>query len=262
MLSLTQKNGEYRYPLLLHPLSRVLKFEYLKKYLNQSKGGESVVDYGSGDRPYEQLLLKKFSRYIAADYGVTNSKHNRQPDIYIYGDRIDLESESVNCVLLTEVLEHVYEPKNVLCEIRRILRPGGQVIGTVPFVVPEHEEPHDYHRFTYYCLQRMFVEHEFEIVSLEYVGDNIGVFLSVLSRFFAIPVKALQRAGLPTVSYVLNAIFKLPEVIYMGLRRAGFDPQRVSYFQQLPLGFAFCLQKPCGGKSSISSSTSAVPPVL
>jgi hypothetical protein len=89
----------------------------------------------------------------------------------------------------------------------------------------------------------MFQEQGFEIVALEYVGDNIGVCLSVMGRILLIPVKALSRSGLPTISYLLNAVLKIPELIYMWLRRSGFDPQRVSYFQQLPLGFAFCLEK-------------------
>jgi SAM-dependent methyltransferase len=244
MLTLREKNGDFTYPLLLHPLPRVLKFEYLKKYLKDLQYGESVVDYGSGDRPYERLLLKKFSRYIAADYQVTNSKHSKEPDIYICGEHLDVAANSVSCVVLTEVLEHIYQPEKVLRELHRILQPGGRLIGTVPFVVSEHEEPYDYHRFTFYCLERMFQDEQFEIVSLEYVGDNIGVCLSVIARILVIPVKALSRSGLPTISYLLNAVLKVPEFIYMWLRRAGFDPQRIPYFQQLPLGFAFCLEKP------------------
>lgn len=46
------------------------------------------------------------------------------------------------------VLEHVSDPARVLCEIRRVLAPGGYVHLVVPFCHPFHEYPKDYRRFT------------------------------------------------------------------------------------------------------------------
>jgi SAM-dependent methyltransferase len=46
------------------------------------------------------------------------------------------------------VLEHVRNPARVMCEIRRVLAPGGYVHLVVPFCHPFHEYPKDYQRFT------------------------------------------------------------------------------------------------------------------
>ena len=56
--------------------------------------------------------------------------------------------ESFDTVLLLEVLEHVAEPERVLAEIQRVLRIGGVLLLSMPFLYPLHDSPHDYQRYT------------------------------------------------------------------------------------------------------------------
>ena len=46
------------------------------------------------------------------------------------------------------VLEHVRDPAQVMCEILRVLAPGGYAHIVTPFCHPFHEYPKDYRRFT------------------------------------------------------------------------------------------------------------------
>jgi len=46
------------------------------------------------------------------------------------------------------VLEHVRDPARVICEMQRVLAPGGYLHLVVPFCHPFHEYPKDYRRFT------------------------------------------------------------------------------------------------------------------
>ncbi len=255
MLSLRQKDGRFWFSILDHPLSRVLKFEYLKSYLEDVGAGECVLDYGSGDRPYEPLLLTKFTRYIAADYDVTNQNHDKRPDISITDKGLDIDADSVACVVMTEVLEHLYDPQRALRELHRVLATGGRLIGTVPFVVGEHEEPHDFYRFTRYSLQRMFTDAGFHIVKLDYVGDNVAVCLVVTNRLIRPIVQRLRRMGLWWIASPLNLVTKMPEAIYLTTWRMGLDLRRIKHLRQLPVGFAFCLEKPAVRPSSVSSSS-------
>ncbi|MBU6407886.1 MAG: methyltransferase domain-containing protein [Alphaproteobacteria bacterium] len=55
-------------------------------------------------------------------------------------------------VLCTEVLEHVENPGELIAEMRRVLRPGGLIVATVPFSARVHHAPHDFHRYTRYRL--------------------------------------------------------------------------------------------------------------
>jgi SAM-dependent methyltransferase len=46
------------------------------------------------------------------------------------------------------VLEHVRDPERVMCEMRRVLAPGGYLHIVTPFCHPFHEYPKDFRRFT------------------------------------------------------------------------------------------------------------------
>lgn len=243
MLKPRSRAGKYWFPLHSHPISRVLKFEAFVRYLREIPAADCVLDYGSGDRPYEELLLTKFRRYIAADHPTTNLAHARKPDINILDDRIPLADHSVDCVILTEVLEHIYRPWHALREMHRLLKEGGHLIGSVPFSIGQHEVPYDYYRYTYYSLDRLFRETGFEILHLDYIGDAVGVTLSNISTIFSLLPKALRKARMNWLAVPAVAVFKIPEYVYYHSRRLGLDPQRWEVFKRFPLGFSFLLAK-------------------
>ncbi len=51
-------------------------------------------------------------------------------------------------IILQAVLEHVVDPKVVMKESLRVLKPGGVVYIEVPFLQGFHADPHDYQRYT------------------------------------------------------------------------------------------------------------------
>lgn len=244
MLTLNKTNNTFSFSLLKNPLPRVLKFNKFQTLLSQMQGGHTVLDYGSGDRPYEELLLTKFSTYIAADYNVTNKKHTKEPDIFISQNGcVDIPSASIDCVILTEVLEHIYEPKLALQELHRVLKPNGVIIGTVPFVVAEHEQPYDFYRYSYFCLQKMFKETSFTPIAIEYVGDRIATTITILNSLLQLLVKLFRKLKLGLLAYLLNFLIKIPEYIYLYLHKSGIDFQKIQYLKSLPVGYLFYLRK-------------------
>ncbi len=240
MLELVCKGGEYSFPILKHPVARVLKFQNIWRYFQSIPSGQLVLDYGSGDRPYEQMLRSKFRRYVAADNPDANAAHARRPDVHITDNKIDVDSGSADLVLLTEVLEHVYQPREALLEIRRILRPGGHLIGSVPFAIGEHEIPFDYFRYTSFCLRRLLEDTGFEVVELEVVGDMLGVVATTSTKAGMVIPKMLVAANLHFVAFPFRTLARTPELAYWCLCRIGLSPGKVQYFRRLPLGFTFC----------------------
>jgi len=57
-------------------------------------------------------------------------------------------SDEFDLVILDEILEHVPRPWVAVEEVRRILKPGGCLITSSPFMIAEHRMPKDYWRFT------------------------------------------------------------------------------------------------------------------
>lgn len=55
-LSLEESQGRFFFSPWKHPAARVLKLNNILEYLNHVPRGGTVLDYGSGDKPYETLL--------------------------------------------------------------------------------------------------------------------------------------------------------------------------------------------------------------
>ena len=120
MLELSSRGGRYYYSILRHPVARVLKSQNVFAYLQAIPEGGRVLDYGSGDQPYAPALMTHFEEYVSGDHPEANKKHGKRPDVYIEDNCIAMDDASVDCVLLTEVLEHVYKPAEALAEINRV----------------------------------------------------------------------------------------------------------------------------------------------
>ena len=243
MLGLSHRNGKYFYSIFLHPVSRVLKSERFIKYFDLIENRTSVLDYGSGDGPYKQMLKSYFDNYVSADFEVTNAHHSVRRDIYINNDQtINVEDESYSCVVISEVLEHVYKPHVALAELNRVLVPGGYVTGTVPFFMWEHEKPYDFHRYTYFGLKRMFEENGFEIVKLDYIGDIIGVSTYCFSKICGVFLKPFRI--IKPLHFILKTIVRIPSLLYYALVKISFVRSFLrKYFGEYPFGFVFVLKK-------------------
>ena len=244
MLELQKSKDGYRYPINKHPVARVLKFRNVSRYFDNTPKGGKVLDYGSGDRPYEPFLKERFGSYIAGDHPEANKKHEARPDVYIVDERIDLDDDSVDCVLLTEVMEHIFRPAVALNEINRVLKPGGYVIASVPFAMREHEQPYDFYRYTSFAIRNLAADAGFEVIELDYVGDMVGVVASLILRMGQVVSRALRRVRLSPLAWCWNKVLRIPEYMYFLSLHTPLSPSRVAYFRTYPLGFTFMLQKP------------------
>lgn len=99
------------------------------------------------------------------------------PDLLCDAASVPLPDGSVDCIVCTEVLEHVPDPSACVHEAIRLLRPGGVFIVSVPFFYPIHNDPFDYRRFTAEGLQHLHAGFTVATIS------NMGGYLGVLGMF-------------------------------------------------------------------------------
>jgi SAM-dependent methyltransferase len=89
-----------------------------------------------------------------------------KPDYTWDGLNMPFGDNSFNTLMATEVLEHCPDPMQVINEMKRVLKPGGLLFFTVPFLWNLHEVPHDEYRYTPFSLQRIFKECGMEEIEL------------------------------------------------------------------------------------------------
>jgi SAM-dependent methyltransferase len=138
-----------------------------------------ILDVGAGTAPYRTLFDQ--CDYETHDWSETQYSLEGGPDhVGDLSRGLDVASGSFDALLCTEVLEHVQNPAAAAMELRRLLRPGGSLAVTVPFVFPLHEEPHDCQRFTNHGLRNLLTEAGFRVRSVQPLGGWFSTFCLVL----------------------------------------------------------------------------------
>jgi len=131
-----------------------------------------LLDYGCGKMPYRQYILQhsRVTEYIGLDIETALDYDTSVPDAVWDGTVIPFSDGHFDVVLATEVFEHIHDPGHALIEIRRVLKPGGLIFFTVPYVWPLHEAPHDEYRYTPFALETIFHRAQFSRVAIHPTG--------------------------------------------------------------------------------------------
>ena len=124
----------------------------------------TVIDVGCGTAPYRALFAH--ASYVGVEVATVSQYGSAKggADVLYDGRILPLADQCADYVLCNQVLEHVFEPTPFLREIHRILRPGGRVLMTVPFIWDEHEQPYDYARYSSFGLAHLARNAGFDVV--------------------------------------------------------------------------------------------------
>ncbi|MEO0795898.1 MAG: class I SAM-dependent methyltransferase [Verrucomicrobiota bacterium] len=146
---------------------RRLTLDEVKRYAESATG--ELLDVGCGRQPYRSLF-QNLTRYQGVD--TASSVHDLPPDTVVFdGETLPFEDNSFDCAIATEVFEHVKRPAALFAEIRRVLRPGGQLMLTVPFIQALHESPYDFRRPTPFWLQETLQAAGFDGIEIAALGS-------------------------------------------------------------------------------------------
>jgi SAM-dependent methyltransferase len=106
--------------------------------LGEARPGERVLDLGCGAGRFVAALREAGAEAVGvelAEAALERARANAPgADLRLLTDdgSLPLEHASVDLVWCSEVLEHVPDTAHLLLEVRRVLRPGGRLLVTVP----------------------------------------------------------------------------------------------------------------------------------
>ena len=194
---------ERLHPSLTNPNRLVLdtRRKLFERWLSQVPGSSlKVLDVSGRIQPYRVLLNGRCAQYVAVDLRQT-------PLVDVIGDgaRLPFADGQFDLALCTQMLQYVANPRAVITEIHRCLRPGGFLLLSVPAVFPRDSEV-EYWRFLPSAVRDMLAA--FHKVDIEPDGNTLMGFLrtvNVCAVTFAKP-PVLARLLSFTLVPVLNVI--------------------------------------------------------
>lgn len=137
-------------------LSRQGLYPFLEAEYARLPAGGRVLSVGAGGAVNERLAAHAAAKGLRVE--TLDLDPVRGPDLVGDVCTHPLPEGAYDAVVMSEVLEHVTAPHLALDNVRSALRPGGQLILTVPFAMPIHNRPRDYYRFTRYGLEHLLAE--------------------------------------------------------------------------------------------------------
>jgi SAM-dependent methyltransferase len=118
-------------------------YPYLLRWLNRELPSDqtygTLLEAGCGAAAFTPHLAKRATVMKACDISAKQIKKNSETFEHIHFFTQDLgvplacETNSIDAIWCSEVLEHLFNPAFALSEFYRVLKPGGKLLITVPY---------------------------------------------------------------------------------------------------------------------------------
>ena len=190
----------------------------MKTYdLSDYAGNTSSYDvYPCTGNPIEGCNVKVVIRVMAPAGSV---------DFFYDGKNIPFSDSHFDCVLCSQVLEHVFHPDELLIEIFRVLKPGGKILLTVPFVWDEHEQPYDFARYSSFGLTHLFLKAGFEVESVSKTVGDVGTIFQLLNAYI---FKITAKSNI--LVKVASSLFLVAPVNFLGIVLGKLLPKNQDFY--------------------------------
>lgn len=152
----------FDYALYRSVFARIIHDKSVVPLVGRLRG--KVLELGAGVHDYS-LHAHNCTEYIRSDYSPSGDDGR----ITVDATAIDFPDGTFDAVVCMSALEHIENYKQVLSEVDRVLKPGGQFLLCVPWLFPYHGAPEDYHRFSASAL--LVNLENYDIEEFEAVGN-------------------------------------------------------------------------------------------
>ena len=148
--------------------------EFTDRLVRSVGPGDVLLDVGCGEGGLRELM-EPSALYVGVDRhaGEQHNEYanwNMRPSVIGDAHQLPIATGVCRTVAMMQVLEHLRKPTQAFAEVRRVLRPGGHLFITVPFMHQIHHAPHDYYRYTPYGLKALAEEAGLHTVDIRASG--------------------------------------------------------------------------------------------
>jgi SAM-dependent methyltransferase len=185
---------------------RQANWKFLHEQISSLSPDSRILDVGAGRGDFADILVAQNS--LAVDVIPF-------PEVDVICDLtqcIPFRESAFDAVVLMNVLEHVYNTRDLLANISSLLKPGGKLILTIPFLLKVHFSPYDFFRYTHHSLKKLLIETGFEIQSMQGYYDPIflmGESVRNIINYELSDKSKMQRIIIRAILLVTQAAMKL-----------------------------------------------------
>lgn len=203
---------------------RKANYKYFEETLAPLSDSVCVVDLGAGPSQFWNIFLR-FPNFISVDF-FPYKKVDVVADITA---RLPFQNGIADAVILSNVLEHIPNPASVLSECFRILKPGGVIIGTIPFLMRVHQAPYDFNRFTNFMLERLLRDAGFRDVAVNNLAKTVDLYQNIQIQFFyyllstKFSENTIVQFLLRTLARIAWRITKYTTLLFLPLYKKAMD---------------------------------------
>lgn len=173
-----------------------------------------LLDVGCGKKPYQSLF--SVANYVGLDIDSETTRKHGIADYLYDGKRFPFEDAAFDSMLCNQVFEHVFNPDEFLDEIIRVLKPGGKLLLTAPFVWDEHEQPYDFARYSSFGLCALLEKTGFHIIQHKKLGADASIlfqlanaYLFKITQHLPMSIKLLLTVSVMAAINVMGIIARL-----------------------------------------------------
>jgi len=163
-----------------------------KLYGDQSLEDKIIINLGSG-------IKKIHPEVINLDIFPF-----KNVDLVTDATKLPLKDNSIDMIITESTLEHIPDVELAIQEICRVVKPGGFVYISIPFMMPFHASPNDYFRLTHEGIKHKFAV--FELMHVGMRGGPASALVTFLMHFLALPFSIISTSAYNFATYIFMAI--------------------------------------------------------
>jgi len=176
-----------------------------------------VLDIGGQRKKRRGTFVPPVEQVESWEY--LNIDETTEPDYCCSAENIPVDDGTINTVLLMEVLEHLERPEKVLAEASRVLKPGGVLLLSMPFLYPQHGAPYDFQRWTAAKIASELERAGFTSIEVSGLGGVGAVVFDLMALASKKVRPKILKNILRTLLFISRPVWKLMESMFSASAR-------------------------------------------